>query len=249
MNFQNETVLITGASNGIGRGLALSYANKGATVIACDIDEEHGRQLVGEIRESGGEGYFFRCDVRNPEDISNLFATIHSEIGWITILINNAGVSEFKPMFDLDVEEWDDIIHSNLRSVYLFSKQAALDWKKSNINGRIINIASTRAFMSEENSEGYAASKGGIISLTHAMATSLSQYNIRVNSISPGWIQTENYEKLRDVDHTQHPSNRVGTVEDVAKACFYLSDSENDFVTGENLTVDGGMTRKMIYEH
>ncbi|ARI77690.1 SDR family NAD(P)-dependent oxidoreductase [Halobacillus mangrovi] len=249
MNFEKETVLITGASNGIGRGLALSYAEQGATVIMCDIDEERGRQLVGEIRKNGKEAFFFPCDVRSPENIVNVFQKIDEQIGTLTILINNAGVSTFTSMFELEVEDWENVINTNLRSAFLFSKHASIRWKENNIQGRIVNMASTRAFMSEPDSEGYAATKGGLVALTHAMAASLSQYGIRVNSISPGWIQTNNYDQLRNMDHTQHLSNRVGKVEDIAKACMYLTDMENDFVTGENIVVDGGMTRKMIYEH
>ncbi|MBH0228926.1 SDR family NAD(P)-dependent oxidoreductase [Halobacillus yeomjeoni] len=249
MNTNEDIVLITGASHGIGRGLAMAYAKQGAKVVTCDKDEEYGRQLIGQIRENGGRGYFFSCDVSRPEEVENLFIQIQDKVGDITVLINNAGISEFKSMFEMEIEDWDEIINTNLRSVFLFSKHAAARWKEAGIAGRIVNIASTRAFMSEQDSEGYAASKGGIISLTHAMASSLSDYKIRVNSISPGWIQTKNYESLRDIDHNQHFSNRVGKVEDVVKACFYLTDKENDFVNGENITVDGGMTRKMIYEH
>ena len=114
--------------------------------------------------------------------------------------------------------------------------------------GSIVNIASTRAFMSEPNAEAYAASKGGIIALTHALAASLSPYNITVNSISPGWIETGDYGALRDKDHSQHLSGRVGTPEDIARACMYLTQEGNNFVTGTNITVDGGMTKKMMYE-
>ncbi|KHE71995.1 SDR family NAD(P)-dependent oxidoreductase [Halobacillus sp. BBL2006] len=249
MNVEKDIVLITGASNGIGRGLALSYAEQGATVITCDIDEERGLQLIGELRKKGKSAFFFSCDVRKPEDVERVFQDIDEEIGTITVLVNNAGVSTFTSMFDLEVEDWDNIIHTNLRSAFLFAKQASLRWKKNNVQGRIVNMASTRAFMSEPNSEGYAATKGGLVALTHAMAASLSEFGIRVNSISPGWIQTENYDELRDIDHEQHLTNRVGKVSDIAKACFYLTDEDNDFVTGENLVVDGGMTRKMIYEH
>ena len=120
--------------------------------------------------------------------------------------------------------------------------------KYMNNGGAVVNIASTRAFMSEPNSEAYAASKGGIIALTHAMAISLGDKNIRVNSISPGWIQTNDYESLRPIDHSQHPANRVGKEGDIVRGCFYLTDSNNDFVTGQNITIDGGMTRKMFYE-
>lgn len=109
-------------------------------------------------------------------------------------------------------------------------------------------MASTRYLMSEPDSEAYAASKGGIVSLTHALAISLSKYNITVNCISPGWIDTGHYGELRPIDHEQHPSNRVGTPEDIARMCIYLCQPENNFINGQNIIIDGGMTKKMIYE-
>jgi NAD(P)-dependent dehydrogenase (short-subunit alcohol dehydrogenase family) len=114
--------------------------------------------------------------------------------------------------------------------------------------GRIINMASTRAIMSEPNSEAYAASKGGIVSITHSLAASLQPNGITVNCISPGWIQVDQNEELKETDHLQHWSNRVGKPEDIAKACIYLADLENNFINGQNIIIDGGMTRKMIYE-
>jgi NAD(P)-dependent dehydrogenase (short-subunit alcohol dehydrogenase family) len=121
--------------------------------------------------------------------------------------------------------------------------------RKNESGGSIVNLASTRATMSEPHTEAYAATKGGIVALTHALSISLGDDNITVNAISPGWIETSDYDGLREIDHTQHPSNRVGTPADISRACMYLTNVENDFVTGANLVVDGGMTRKMIYEH
>ncbi len=118
---------------------------------------------------------------------------------------------------------------------------------RSSGGGSIVNIASTRALMSEPHSEAYAASKGGILSLTHAMAISLGPDRITVNAICPGWIETGDYSQLRAIDHSQHPAGRVGTPMDIARACLYLTDPHNDFVTGAELVVDGGMTRRMIY--
>jgi len=114
--------------------------------------------------------------------------------------------------------------------------------------GAIVNIASTRAFMSEPDSEAYAATKGGIVALTHALAASFSKDNIRVNCISPGWIKTGDYSQLKPSDHSQHFSGRVGKPEDVAEACIYFTKEGNDFINGANIIIDGGMTRKMIYE-
>jgi NAD(P)-dependent dehydrogenase (short-subunit alcohol dehydrogenase family) len=120
--------------------------------------------------------------------------------------------------------------------------------RKNEEGGAIVNIASTRAMMSEPNSEAYAASKGGAVGITHALAASFAEDGITVNCISPGWIETGDYSQLRDADHEQHFSNRVGKPDDIARACLYLTARENNFVNGVNLVVDGGMTRKMIYE-
>jgi len=119
---------------------------------------------------------------------------------------------------------------------------------KEHGGGAIINIASTRAIMSEPNSEAYAASKGGIVALTHALAASFSKYQIMVNAILPGWIETGNYNELSNADHLQHFSQRVGKPSDIANACLFLANKENNFITGTQLVVDGGMTKKMIYE-
>lgn len=189
---------------------------------------------------------FIKTDVKKEEEIICLMELTMQKFQRIDVLINNAGISKFTPFFELTVEEWDMVINTNLRSVFLCSREAAKYMK--NNGGSIINIASTRAFMSEANTESYSASKGGIIALTHAMAASLSQYRIRVNSISPGWIHTGNWDELREIDHQQHWSQRVGKPSDIARACLFLADKNNDFITGENIIIDGGMTRKMIYE-
>jgi len=248
MDFSNKTVIVTGAGNGIGKGIALLYAEKGANVIVADVDEKAGAKTVDAIKEKGGNALFVKTDVRDEEEIVRLMEIANLTFGRIDILINNAGVSVFKSPFELPIEEWDDIINTNLRSVFLASREAAKYMRKNKAGGSIVNIASTRTIMSEPNSEAYAASKGGIIALTHALAASFSEYRITVNAISPGWIETGDYSKLRKIDHEQHLSKRVGKPDDIARACFYLTAKENDFVTGVNLIVDGGMTRKMIYE-
>jgi len=249
MKYIDDVVLITGASNGIGKTLAKAYAEEGATVLMVDHDKGNGEKLEKELLEHHEQVYFHYCELRDPSAIEELFETIDEQFETPTILINNAGVSRFQNIFDVTVDEWENTIQTNLRGTFLMSQEIGKRWRDQGIHGRIVNLASTRALMSEEDSEAYAASKGGILALTHALAMSLSVYQIRVNSISPGWIQTEAYEELRPIDHTQHPSKRVGHAMDVARACFYLTDKENAFVTGENLVVDGGMTRKMMYEH
>ncbi|MFJ8244335.1 glucose 1-dehydrogenase [Peribacillus asahii] len=248
MDFSNKTVVITGAGNGIGKGVALSYAEKGANVVLADIDETAGIQTVTRIKEQGGEALFVQTDVRMEADIIRLMEAANQTYGQIDILINNAGKALFRSPYDLSIEEWDDVIHTNLRSVFLGSREAAKYMRHNKDGGSIVNIASTRAVMSEPNSESYAATKGGIVAITHALAASLSEDRITVNAISPGWIETGDYAKLSQIDHEQHLSKRVGKPDDIARACLYLTAEENDFVTGINLVVDGGMTRKMIYE-
>lgn len=248
MDFTNKTVIITGAGNGIGKGIALHYAEKGSNVVLADIDENAGEQTAARITEQGGEALFVQSDVRLEKDIVWLMEVAHQTYGQIDILINNAGKTLFKSPYDLSIEEWDDMINTNLRSVFLASREAAKYMRHNKEGGSIVNIASTRAIMSEPNSESYAATKGGIVAITHALAASFSEDRITVNAISPGWIETVDYSKLSKIDHEQHLSKRVGKPDDIARAALYLTAKENDFVTGINLVVDGGMTRKMIYE-
>ncbi len=241
-----KVVVVTGAGHGIGRGVAIAYAEKGYRVILADVSEEGCKET--EKLMDDGYGDIILTDVSKPESITQLFHKVEEKYGRLDILINNAGLTAFKHMDELRVEEWDNVINTNLRSVFLGSRAAAHLMRKNN-GGSIVNIASTRATMSEPNSEAYAATKGGIVALSHALAVSLAEDQITVNSISPGWIEVEDYDALRDVDHEQHPAKRVGKPADIGRACLFLTNEENDFVTGENLVVDGGMTRKMIYEH
>jgi hypothetical protein len=247
MKFTDFVVIVTGAGRGIGRCIAVAYATEGAKVVIAEKDPISGAETETLILSAGGSARFIETDVSNPDSIISMTAKTAQLFGRIDILVNNAGFGRWKSPLDLDVDEWNDVINTNLRGAFLCAREAARIMR-INQGGSVINIASTRAMMSEPDSEAYAASKGGLVALTHALAASFSSDHIRVNCISPGWVETGDYSMLREADHRQHFSDRVGRPEDIASACLFLSTRENDFINGENIVVDGGMTRKMIYE-
>lgn len=246
-DFNERTVVITGAANGIGRTLAVAYARQGARVALLDKDTDGLAHTQSVLRESGHTACARTLDLTDAADIPPALKDIAAELNGIDILVNNAGLGRSRSPLELSVEDWDYVLNTNLRGSFLCAREAARYMKEKG-RGSIVNIASTRALMSEPDTEAYAASKGGLLALTHALAVSLGKYRITVNAISPGWIETGDYSKLKDSDHAQHPAGRVGLPADVARACLFLTHPENDFITGENLVVDGGMTRKMIYE-
>ncbi|WP_449445413.1 SDR family NAD(P)-dependent oxidoreductase, partial [Ureibacillus acetophenoni] len=195
--FHNKVVIVTGAAQGIGKEIANQYVKQGAKVVLADINEDIGQQTLKAICPNGGSAIFVPTDVRVEQDVIQLMKNAVEKFGKIDILINNAGI--FKPIspYDLSIDEWDNVLNTNLRSVFLCSREAAKYMRLNKNGGSIVSMASTRAFMSEPHTESYAATKGGIISLTHALASSFSPDRIRVNCISPGWIETGDYEQLR----------------------------------------------------
>jgi len=239
--FEGKTVLVTGAASGIGREIALQYAKAGARVITFDLESVDLEEYSDRVEE-------YKIDLRDAEELTGFLNRVFEVYGDLDIIINNAGVSIFKSLVDVETWEFDSIMNTNLRPMFIIGREFARHRQDNKKKwGSIVNIASTRAFMSEPGTEAYSASKGGIVALTHALAASFAEYNINVNSISPGWIETKNYGSLSPQNHTQHFSGRVGKPIDIANVCMFLTDGENGFIDGENIVVDGGMTRKMIY--
>jgi NAD(P)-dependent dehydrogenase (short-subunit alcohol dehydrogenase family) len=245
MNMQ--TAIVTGAGHGIGESIAKTFASNGFKVVIAEIKKEYGERVLNEILASRGNAIYIKTDVSLLSDLQNLMKVTIEKFGRIDVLINNAGLSEFFDPLEMSEEKWDRVLNTNLKGLFFASREAVKFMKESR-GGSIINIASTRAIMSEPNSEAYAASKGGIVALTHAMAASFSKYRVTVNAILPGWIETGDYASLRETDHSQHFSGRVGKPEDIARTCLFLASPENNFISGTQLVIDGGMTRKMIYE-
>ena len=254
MKLDQKKALVTGGAQGIGKAIALTFLMEGARVVLADWDEEAGTEAARDFEKEFGKGsaFFIRCNVAKEQEVMQLVDKAVTRLGGLDVLVNNAGLSEFKNILQMPVAEFDRILNVNLRAAFLLSKYVAPYLMDS--GGAILNIASTRALMSEPDSEAYAASKGGLLAITHALAISLGP-QVRVNAISPGWIEVGNWKKSSArkepqhsaADKKQHPVGRVGTPEDVARAAVFLCSEDAGFITGQNLVIDGGMTVKMIY--
>lgn len=243
-------IIITGGAQGIGKTTTIELLKKNYCVSVLDQDEEAIEELKLEV--DSVHCSLYKVDVSNEAEVALAINEINKLYGNIYGLINNAAISINKPITDLTLTEWQQVINCNLTGTFLCSKFALPYLKKT--KGCIINMASTRAFQSEPNTEAYSASKGGIIAFTHALAISAGPH-VRVNSISPGWIDVSGVKKaslahqlnLSQSDHAQHPAGRVGNALDIVRTILFLLDERNDFITAQNFVIDGGMTRKMIY--
>ena len=242
--------LVTGGAQGIGRATAQAFLDVGYRVVIADIDRAAGVGLVADLA-AGDAVRFVLADISEQAAVTELIAATLTAYGRLDCLVNNAGINCIRPLAELSLEDWQRVIGVNLTGAMLCSKQAAPHLAAT--KGSIINIASTRAHMSEPHTEAYAASKGGLLALTHALAISLGPA-VRVNCVSPGWIDVSAWRKdapkgdaLRPEDHAQHPAGRVGRPEDVAELVRYLASPAGGFITGQEFIIDGGMTRKMIY--
>ena len=235
--YSQKAALVTGGARGIGKAVAELLLERGYRVAVCDVKSS------GDL-ESGLA--FVRCDVSREASVRACIRQVVRRFGRLDALVNNAGIASPQngPVGKLALVEWNRRIGTNLTSVFLTAKHAAAHLRRA--RGAIVNIASTRALQSEPDTEAYAAAKGGMVALTHALAISLGP-EVRVNCVSPGWIDTGK-SKLRRIDHEQHPVGRVGRVQDIAEMVSFLLCERAGFTTGANFVVDGGMTRKMIYE-
>jgi NAD(P)-dependent dehydrogenase (short-subunit alcohol dehydrogenase family) len=229
-----RVALVTGGARGIGAAIAARLARDGWRVIVAD------RDAAGPAPPGGR---YAACDVSDEASVAALIAGVATGEARLDALICNAGINVRKPIGQLALEEWSRVIGTNLTSTFLLVRAGEALLRAA--HGCVVTIASTRAHMSEPGTEAYAASKGGLVALTHALAVSLAP-DVRVNCISPGWIATKG-DPPRAEDHAFHPAGRVGTPDDIAGMAAWLVGPESGFVTGAEFVVDGGVTRKMIY--
>jgi NAD(P)-dependent dehydrogenase (short-subunit alcohol dehydrogenase family) len=237
---EGKVGIVTGAGGGIGASVARALGMAGWQVVCADID----RAAALEVAQGLAAAIPIECDVASELEIERLIAVVRARFSRIDAIVSNAGIGNFAPLAETTLADWNRVLATNLTATFLLAKTAATDLARS--GGAMVTIASTRAHMSEPDTLAYSASKGGLLALTHALAITLAPA-VRVNCVSPGWIDTGRHGPLKPSDHSQHPAGRVGRPEDVAAAVAYLVSDAARFVTGAELVVDGGMTRKMIY--
>lgn len=244
-------IIVTGGAQGIGKVISEYLLRHGCRVTVFELDTEAISEMA---REQPSDGLLLlRVDVSVEAEIASGIAAALKRFGQIDGLVNNAATSANKPLAELTLGEWERVLAVNLTGPFLCTRLASQSLKAS--RGSIVNICSTRALQSEPGTEAYSASKGGLLALTHATAMSLGP-EVRVNAISPGWVDVSAIRKssvavrypLSETDHRQHPAGRVGKADDIARMAWFLLQPENGFITAQNFVIDGGMTRKMIYE-
>ena len=239
-----RTAIVTGAASGIGRGIARRLLRDDWCVFALDCDAQGLDRLAREHLAQPERLHGIVADLGVAVEIEQAMERVRAVTGRLDGLVCNAGIMVRKPIKALRQAEWERVLAVNLTGPFLLAR-AATALLRAGSDGAIVTIASTRAHMSEPDTEAYAASKGGLLALTHALAISLGPA-IRVNCISPGWIDVAG-EALQPEDHAQHPAGRVGRIEDVSALAAWLLGPDSGFVTGSEFVIDGGMSRKMIY--
>ena len=236
---------VTGGNGGIGRGIALGLAQAGASVAILGRNKEKNSAVLGELKEVGTPALALQLDVTERENLAPALETIENELGTIGVLVNNAGIAVLSGgILEETAEDWDATIEINLTACFGLSKIAA----KSMVNsgqGKIINIASMYSFFGSALVPAYSASKGAIVQLTKSMAVELAPYNIQVNAIAPGWIETEMAAPIREMPFNDEivartPAGRWGQPEECAGTAVFLASQASNFVTGETIRVDGG---------
>lgn len=249
MNFKNKTCVVTGGANGIGLCIVNEFARRGAKVAFVDFDAVAGNEALECLKETGREGLFYHGDIAEEAVLEGFVQEVIEKYGAIDYLINNACLSRQGILSDCNYKDFNYVLRVGVTAPYMLAK---LFLRYFNEGGSIVNISSTRAMMSQPDTESYTAAKGGLSALTHGLAISLAG-RVRVNSISPGWIDVkanfdEHYEeKHSTADRLQHPVKRVGKPQDIARVVMFLCDEDNGFITGQNIVVDGGMSKQMIY--
>ena len=247
-DLKGKVAIITGARRGMGRTHSLVLAKAGAKVVVSDISQEDCEEVVDEIKKQGGQGLAIKCDVSKKEEVEEMIKKTVEEFGKIDILVNNAGIAQFKPFLELIEEDWDRTIDINLKGYFLCAQVAAKEMVKQK-SGVIINIASVamgQVGVGFPTLAHYCASKAGIVAMTETLASELAPFNIRVNAIAPGAIETPMIDpmkqdpKIMEAMLARVPMHRVGKPEEVSNLVLFLASDESSYMTGSTIVIDGG---------
>ncbi len=248
-DLKNKVVIITGARRGMGKSHALSFAGAQAKVVVSDISLEDCQKVCDEIEKLGGEALAVKCDVTKKSEVEQLVKKTVDKFGRLDILVNNAGIAQFVPFLEMTEEDWDRTLDINLKGYFLCSQAAAKEMVKQEAGGVIVNIASVamgQVGVGFPNLVHYCASKGGIVGMTEAMALELAPYNIRVNVVSPGAIDTPMVGSIKDDPKaleeslSRIPMKRMGKPEEVSNLVLFLASDKSSYMTGSTVVIDGG---------
>ncbi|ACM60257.1 3-oxoacyl-[acyl-carrier-protein] reductase [Caldicellulosiruptor bescii] len=242
---KDKVALITGASRGIGRAIALKFAQNGANVVInYSSSQSQAENLKEEIEKIGTKTMIIKCDVSNPDEVNQMFSQVENEFGRLDILVNNAGITKDGLILRINEEDFDKVISINLKGAFLCARAAAKMMVKQRF-GNIINISSVVGIAGNVGQANYAASKAGIIGLTKSLAKELASRNIRVNAIAPGFIKTDMTEvlsdKVKEAMLSSIPLGRFGEADEIANVALFLASSLSSYITGQVIVVDGGM--------
>ena len=242
-NLNNKIAIVTGASQGIGKIIAFELAKSGAHVACISRNKKAIESIVEEITINGGKASSFPCDISDSDTLSEIITEIIKENSRIDILVNNAGITKDSLLMRMSIEQWDDVINTNLKGAFHCTK-AVVRYMMKNKFGRIINITSIVGLTGNAGQANYAASKAGLIGMTKSIAKEVASRGITANCIAPGWIETSMTDKLSGEvknEFLSHiPVGRIGSPDDIANAVIFLASDEAGYITGQTITVDGG---------